>query len=1277
MARRPALSGFSLDLFGGGGVDAGVFNIASQSRQNEAYLALVRVETQWEAGQVTDDTYLAALETYANTFAEGSAERLNKLSSLAQTRYRIERNVLVGKVDRGQKTWGDLLAYDQSKLAGLNPDSQEYRDREDRLFSTQNQILNDEEKDVVARYQNGKMTTTQLQSWYRDRLADPRFAGNVELAKAVTERITELAGRVVAEQDAKVISDYSSGKMSPADFLAYAGRARARYAEGTSDATDWDKRIEQAKDAAVEDDLAYRYSLSQDYLRLQQFVQSNSAPAGGTSTSHQTRTVLGADGQWRVVTSTVTKPYAPSKSEVEAWKKRQIEVAEAKRQMASIATKLAGLPGGFVQTGEMIAYYKAQLTDVARGSQEWYAIQGKIDSLNDALSSEKVLSRQGIKLSFPKVKSERRETYQLPKGGAGGAGGQVAGMVAKPSGKTGGSGTLDDFMRAIAKIESGGRYDARNSSSGAYGKYQIMPANWSNWAQRAGLPANAPQTPENQEKVARAAFGRLFNKYDGDFAMMAAEWFAGAAGARGGSASWGPKTRRYVSNVLAAMGTSYSPGRTAGAAATTYSPKGGGGGTGTPAPTSSGAPNGLRVIVGAEAGAPTDTTSRNRDRNLDRGDTWDPLHALTMDIPFPSGMDARQFRKVYDAIESAWQQGQQTAYIDTGNGQRMAVFLGDDPLERVQIMNELDDMRVGLADTELDAYKGTSSEASKSQSAVAARKDAARHDLLALDLAGTSGGAMVNPVTQGIRVLDTIVAGVSKEVALANEAYKRGDLTQAYLHVQRANSLAEPADVAALLDYVEKANVQIARVTGATGLTTEQLLSGAGTAGTEMKGDLARLAAFDTEIQKAFEPGVETSTLLDNQLRKDADGNVIWQGRDVVLSEDFVRMVKPNGQIEIIRNTDRDVAEDGSIRPVAPEGTSRVFMRSGTSVIDAFAAYKVGKVGYATMPDGSKVPIFGKVVSVPIDRNGDGQADGVQAYFENPLNPGKWSASPVMFRAPAGSTVVFATNGSKQPAIQYVLNGTKYTLQLDDKTGVYQVWKNETTGIPPFQQTNPTPVMVGTGGQSPEAQAAVDAFGRDLSGLSDMDRMMADLEAPALNMTPDQWADFRYKPVVVPTAAIGAGLGMRAAIVGATSKAAVASGNGIRYQTSRDTRYTGGTTGTRRYEGLEPIPPREVPQPGVAQPAVAGTTGPVQLAPLPTRTPLPGLQGPGSATARNVDRITRPAAKPQVTQKRNQTVVNTGGKSRKRAGGIKKIKPLPKPVITQPAVNTRYGSGAI
>ena len=41
---------------------------------------------------------------------------------------------------------------------------------------------------------------------------------------------------------------------------------------------------------------------------------------------------------------------------------------------------------------------------------------------------------------------------------------------------------INRFLYALGQVESGGSYTARNPSSGAYGKYQIMPSNWPAWA---------------------------------------------------------------------------------------------------------------------------------------------------------------------------------------------------------------------------------------------------------------------------------------------------------------------------------------------------------------------------------------------------------------------------------------------------------------------------------------------------------------------------------------------------------------------------------------------------------------------------------------------------------------------------------------------------------------------------------------------------------------------------------------------------------------------------
>lgn len=116
---------------------------------------------------------------------------------------------------------------------------------------------------------------------------------------------------------------------------------------------------------------------------------------------------------------------------------------------------------------------------------------------------------------------------------------------------------IDAFMAAISGQESGGNYGARNQGSGAYGKFQIMPANWPSWAQRAGLPRNAPQTPQNQELVARRIMLDYFAQF-GNWRDVAVAWYAGPGnvGLRNSTRPQrgGPSIKDYADQVLGRMG---------------------------------------------------------------------------------------------------------------------------------------------------------------------------------------------------------------------------------------------------------------------------------------------------------------------------------------------------------------------------------------------------------------------------------------------------------------------------------------------------------------------------------------------------------------------------------------------------------------------------------------------------------------------------------------------------------------------------------------------------
>jgi hypothetical protein len=121
-------------------------------------------------------------------------------------------------------------------------------------------------------------------------------------------------------------------------------------------------------------------------------------------------------------------------------------------------------------------------------------------------------------------------------------GGLLPGSVAghEPAG-------LDRFLYALAQAESGGRYDARNPTSGAYGKYQIMPSSWRDWAARYLGNANAPQTAANQETVARAKVIDLYH-WLGKWPLVAYWWLTGT---RKSPDVWSAFATRYVTKIMA------------------------------------------------------------------------------------------------------------------------------------------------------------------------------------------------------------------------------------------------------------------------------------------------------------------------------------------------------------------------------------------------------------------------------------------------------------------------------------------------------------------------------------------------------------------------------------------------------------------------------------------------------------------------------------------------------------------------------------------------------
>lgn len=144
------------------------------------------------------------------------------------------------------------------------------------------------------------------------------------------------------------------------------------------------------------------------------------------------------------------------------------------------------------------------------------------------------------------------------------------GKVAGASG--GGNASVQDLMDAVMGQESSGDAGAVNGRTGAYGLFQILPSNWPQWSEQAGIAGADMTDPEAQKKVAAYKLGEYAKEYGVEGAFAA--WYAGPGnGARwrdgapdaidgdGNHYSWDapqgngdePSVRQYIQEVKAKL----------------------------------------------------------------------------------------------------------------------------------------------------------------------------------------------------------------------------------------------------------------------------------------------------------------------------------------------------------------------------------------------------------------------------------------------------------------------------------------------------------------------------------------------------------------------------------------------------------------------------------------------------------------------------------------------------------------------------------------------------
>lgn len=124
-----------------------------------------------------------------------------------------------------------------------------------------------------------------------------------------------------------------------------------------------------------------------------------------------------------------------------------------------------------------------------------------------------------------------------------------------PTGRAG-TVSVESLRPAVIAQESGGDYTARNSSTGALGAYQIMPATGRALAERLGIQwmpglmtKNTPEARKYQDAIGTAALEEAVAASGGD-PMVAAAYYHGGSDRN----KWGPKTQKYAQEVTGRMG---------------------------------------------------------------------------------------------------------------------------------------------------------------------------------------------------------------------------------------------------------------------------------------------------------------------------------------------------------------------------------------------------------------------------------------------------------------------------------------------------------------------------------------------------------------------------------------------------------------------------------------------------------------------------------------------------------------------------------------------------
>lgn len=656
------------------------------------------------------------------------------------------------------------------------------------------------------------------------------------------------------------------------------------------------------------------------------------------------------------------------------------------------------------------------------------------------------------------------------------AGGSKGNAAPKPP--TGKTITANDFLNGLGKVQSNGSYNARNSKTGAFGRYQILPGDWSAWADQYLGDANAAPTPENQEKVARGQSMAMYQKL-GSWDAVAYWWQTRADPAIAGDPTkWSTADQTFVTNVIHAAGGTATvaatkpPAKPTGKFAVPVS--------GVTAPHGQGVASGLRAIV------PGTTTKDDRPGSI--------TQQQTVGIDFPVNLDGDLFDQLYGQLHTAIFTNHAISHtFNLGDGKSVNILLPDNPIARGALVNQLDDARIQLYQDRSAASAGTDREASDQLAYGTAVKDAGVNQISLLDteyggkykagsdMAAAAAGVTSKPIARGLGAQPTGTRLTPAQLALLTPAaradyiYSDGlqhnslnpiaaaerttDITTNYVatltaRAQAAMDAGRTTDAMTILRQIDVAvddhgslvnQIAIYAAQGQAGVQAIERSTGA-EAPAAVNADVEKIRQFGESIASSRGDSDKIKSTILPLLKTDSAGNPVFTvdagGAQYTLKDDVALYVDPSSdglKVTYKRLPGADFSDPTNPKHAVPNDPDRIPTvipaGSPSKTVTAYASFHIGTIGFVVDAAGTQVPIRGRILDIPAP-------DGTP-IVEDPTQVGKWAPGPITYSIPSAANLRLepttkadgSDDGTGRTAITFDANGHSYKLVPNEVKG--------------------------------------------------------------------------------------------------------------------------------------------------------------------------------------------------------------------------------------------------